>query len=323
MITKDKNIKTNRVLGARGISVVNANLNAGFDGRPKELPDGTWFNSDVSTKFLDREFWAKKGENVLIKKISKTTDKDEIYVCTLAEVIDEKVDSSKCFPSQVLNDFVDVQNYGVAITVKNKVISAPGVVQYLQGINKIEDANTVTQDVLSPFGTGKPSKKSSKSSTTDSDDDSKSSGTSIGKHTFIDRGCFVQSFSVNPSNFNYLVQQLNLKDFNGYKESSYESFKQAVTLSASLYNTRAKAGCYDEFSIFINLKEDSLFALNDVGSFINVEVLDDGKLEIDFSELDFINSRDDVESIEIFHNTKTSTIKHSFTNVTVRNILEL
>ena len=54
---ENNTIKNNRVYGIRAIRVKNGNLNSGFDNRPKSLADGTFYNSDVSTKYLDRDFF--------------------------------------------------------------------------------------------------------------------------------------------------------------------------------------------------------------------------------------------------------------------------
>ena len=314
-----RKIKNNRVIGARGIGVVNSNLNSGFDGRPKVLANGCLTNSDVSTKFLDRDFWKNCGENVLIKKQLKMDKDGTLYACTLEEIIADNVAIDKKVTSTILNDYVDVQNFGATIAVSKISIGATGVCQYTQGVNKLKSTSVITQDILSPFGTG--NNKKNKTKAENGDENKSSTATNIGKHTFIDKALYVQSFSVNPNNLNSLASVFGEDELVGYKESSYQMFKKAVLCSASLYNTRTKAGCYDEFSIFINLKEDSLYSISDIGRFIDVIEEDDSTVTIDFSKLAFLNNVDDIESIEIYHNPLTSKIKHEFNIVEIKDLL--
>lgn len=312
-------IKKNRVIGARGIGVVNGNLNSAFDGRPKTLTSGVLFNSDVSIKFLDRDLWKNSGENVLIKKKLKEDKDGTLYSCTLDQILEDVLDKDKKATAQILNDFVDVQNFGAAVTVKGISLGITGVCQYSQGINKLKNTEVVTQDILSPFGTGNNKKNKAKE---DKGEEVKTNtATNIGKHVFVDKALYVQSFSVNPSNINNMTDCFEHGDAVGYKEESYEAFKKAVLCSASLYNTRTKAGCYDEFSIFINLKEDSLFNIPDVGRFIDVIENEDSTVVIDFTKLNFLNDIKDVESIEVYHNTLTSSVNHNFSKVEVKDLL--
>lgn len=306
-------IKKNRVLGVRGISVLNGNLNADFNGHPKSLSDGTYMNSDVSTKFLDREYFKSIGEDVLITKHLKTANDGTIYAATLEEAIKDKLNLKENIYVQFLN-FVDVQNFGATIT--NPVMfGVTGVVQYLNGVNKYEDAEFITQDILSPFGTGNNKNKSKKS-------EFNSIATNIGKHHFLERALYVQSFTVNPSNLNSLVPKINNKKFNGYTEESYQKFKKAVLLSSTIYTTRSKVGCNDEFAMFVNVKEDSLFTVPDLGRFIKVDRMN-SKYQINFNELEFLNNSSEIESIEIFHNPHTSDIIHKFKNVEIKDSLSV
>lgn len=311
-------IKNNRVIGARGIGVVNGNLNSGFDGRPKSLTNGCLTNSDVSTKFLDRELWKNSGENVLITKKLKVDTDGTLYACTLSTIIDDLKHLEDRLLTTILNDYVDVQNFGVLIPVSGSNVGFTGVCQYTQGINKLKNTTVVTQPLLSPFSAAdnNKNKKKSKNNTTEN-----TLGTNVGNYSFIDKALYVQSFAVNPTNLNNLISVFGKDKFVGYKESSYQKFKKATLCSASLYNTRTKTGCYDEFSIFINLKENSLYSISDIGRFIDVIENEDSTVTIDFTKLEFLNDVADIESIEIYYNILTCKIKHTFTNVTIKDLL--
>lgn len=303
-----------RVFGVRGIRVKNSNLNAGFDKRPKQLPDGTFYNSDVSTKYLDRNYMIDAGYNVLVKNTMKMSPDGELYSCTFEEVLNDILKKDENPYVQLLNDFVDVQNFGATIT-KPINFGVTGVVQYTQGVNVFEDSNICVQEILSPFGVGNNKKRKKKS------EDEKQLATNIGTHIFVDDALYVQNFYVNPANLNNLVEVINQENFKGYKKESYEIFKQAVRMSATVLNTRSKAGCYDEFSIFIALKEKSMKIINDISKYIDIDNSED-IVVIDLSRMQFIEDIDDVESIEVYYNKTTSIVKHNFSKATVKGILE-
>lgn len=330
------NIKKNRVVGARGITVRGANLNSDFNGNPKTLSDGTFMNSDVSTKYLDRDYFANRGDDVLVKKHLKTNDTGVLYAATFEEIISDKIDLNGNVYSQILN-FVDVQNFGGTFT-KPINFGVTGVVQYQNGVNKYDGAQFITQDIISPYGTGNNAKTKAKKAKAEAAKAAKENGatteevdsikvvdttsTNIGKHSFVEKALYVQGFTVNPSNLNNLVPIVKSDAFEGYTDESYNKFKKAVLVSSTIFTSRTKAGCYDEFAIFVNMKEGSLYTITDLGRFITVEDCND-KFHINFNELEFLNECQEVESIEIFHNMQTSTIEHKFKDVTVKDNLSV
>ena len=77
----------------------------------------------------------------------------------------------------------------------------------------------------------------------------------------------------------------------------------------------AKIGARDEFAIFINMKEDSYYALPNIASLIEARLDEEGnKSIVNFDNLAFLNNLDDVDSIEIYYNGAVCDIEHSFTN---------
>ncbi|KFX60155.1 hypothetical protein FDC50_07180 [Clostridium botulinum] len=321
-------IKTNRVIGARGIAVNNGNYNNDFNGQPKTLQDGTFMCSDVCTKYADRLFWENCNHPVLIKKSLKIGKDGKLYAAIQDEIIADNIVDSKNRNVEILNNFIDVQNFGATITEKNKNFGITGVIQYTQGTNKVDDSTIEVHQILSPYGTAnnKKNKKNKKSDeeneNNDKQDEKSKTATNIGPHIFLDKALYVQGFSVTPSNLNNLVKVFGDKEFKGYKEESFELFKKATLCSTTLLSTRNKEGVCDAFSIFINLKEGSIFAFNNIHNYINVNTVADNFYTIDFSELDFLNDIDDIESIEIYHNPKICEIKHNFNNVKVMNSLK-
>ncbi|MBN1069491.1 hypothetical protein DVW02_16145 [Clostridium botulinum] len=318
-------IKTNRVLGARGIALNNGNYNNDFNGQPKTLQDGTFMCSDVCTKYADRLFWENFNQPVLIQKKLKRDKNGKLYAATQDEIIADNIVDSKNSNTEILSNFIDVQNFGVTVATKGISLGTTGVVQYTQGINKVDNSTIEVHQILSPYGTGnnkKNKKNDEKNENNDKQDEKSKTATNIGSHIFLDKALYVQGFSVTPFNLNNLVEVLGDKEFKGYKEESFELFKKATLCSTTLLSTRNKEGVCDAFSIFINLKEGSIFAFNNIHNYISVNTVADNFYTIDFSELDFLNDIDDIESIEIYHNPKVCEIKHNFNNVKVMNSLK-
>ncbi|HBJ2623038.1 TPA: type I CRISPR-associated protein Cas7 [Clostridium botulinum] len=315
-------IKINRVIGARGIGITNANYNSGFNGQPKTLQDGTFMCSDVCTKYADRLFWKNFNQPVLIQKRLKKDNTGKLYAATQEEIIADNIIDSKNSNIEILNNFIDVQNFGATVATKGISLGTTGVVQYTQGINKLDNSIVEVHQILSPYGTGNNKKNKNKEKSNDEENEKSKTATNIGSHTFIDRALYVQGFSITPSNLNNLVEVLGDKEFKGYKQESFELFKKATLCSTTLLSTRNKEGVYDAFAIFINLKEGSIFAFNNIHNYINIDTVADNFYTIDFRELDFLNDINDIESIEIYHNPKICKIKHNFNDVKVMDSLK-
>ena len=296
-------IKTNRVYGARGVGAENSNVNSSFQGLPNTLSNGQFFNSDVSTKWADRDFWKSIGYDVLVKT-SYVIDKDgNPVVQTIDDVVAAKTNAKESLLKQVLNNFVDTACFGAVMALKKKNISTTGPIQYNIGVNKLEDCTDVkVHDILSPY----------KNSNKKAEDASRAT---IGKSSFIERALYVQGFSVCPEQANSLVELVNDEEFKGFKEEYYLAFKKATLCSITRLNSRAKIGARDEFAIFINMKEDSYYALPNIASLIEARLDEEGnKSIVNFDNLAFLNNLDDVDSIEIYYNGAVCDIEHSFTN---------
>lgn len=299
------NIKTNNVYGARGMGVVNSNLNSSFQGTPNMLSNGVFFNSDVSTKWADRDFWKSLGLNVLVKT-NYTLDKDGLPVpMTLEQIAEAKMNKDKSLLEQLLNEFVDTACFGGVMAVKKKNVNTTGPIQYNIGFNKLDRTEVKTHDILSPYKNPKAEKKAG--------EEGEVSRTTIGKNTFVERALYVQGFTVCPEQTNSLVELVGSKDFKGFKEEYYLAFKKATLCSITRLNSRSKVGARDEFSIFINMKEASNYTLPNVAEFIDARLdSEEVKTIVNFDRLAFVNDLEDVELVEIYYNGAVCDIEHSF-----------
>lgn len=297
-----------RVYGILGIKSIMSNWNADFTGRPKTLSNGDIFGSDKACKYPIRRYWVERGEKVLyiksykIDKKGTEDEKDKLQPMELEEryneVFSPDVITDKTSSNEVLKNLfstIDVMNFGATFARKKQNISITGVVQINQGLNKYQDTQIETQDILSPFRN---------SNKEDAD------ASSLGKKIMTDEAHYFYGFSVNPQNIeNYrgLVE-----GFEGYTDEAYEKFKDASLVGATALNTNSKSGCENEFGLFIMLKENSKMYLSDLAQYIKFYKEDDRGI-IDLEELHILNEeriKNEIDNIEIYYNPYFVDIKN-------------
>lgn len=291
-----------RVYGLLGIGAKMANWNAGFDGRPKQTLDGQIYGSDKALKYSIRNYWIKHEEKVLYYKrygIKAKEKKDadfSLSVKTLKEVYEEVYDQplKGADPHDILKNLfsaLDVQAFGSAFATKEFNVSISGAVQIGQGFNLYQEGNVEVQDILSPF----PSKEENDQS-------------SVGKQIHLTEGHYVYPFSINPANYQPFMELLDIE--NPFTDETYHKFKVAALQGATFLNTCSKAGCYNEFGLFIQLKEDSLLNLEPLDDLV-VLVKEEDKVTYDFSAVSMRlkEVEDQIEQVELFYNPYQLNVK--------------
>ena len=286
----------NRVYGVIGIKSRMANWNADFTGRPKTTSDGSIFGSDKAFKYPIKKMWEIENEDVLYVKSYKS-EKGNLQARTLAERFkqlfgkDVKEIKDKKELLKYLFSAIDVKNFGATFAEGSNNISITGAVQIGQGLNKYEDSTVEIQDILSPFVDA--TKKDAQN-------------TSIGKKIVSNEAHYFYPFSVNPQNYDIYTKEI--EDLKGYTKEDYEKFKKGCLIAATAYNTNSKAGCENEFAIFIECKENSKLYLPNLDQYIKFEKQEDKDI-IDISELEEIINQDEVkeeiEKVEIYYNSYT------------------
>ena len=288
----------NRVYGVIGIKSKMANWNADFTGRPKSTSDGSIFGSDKAFKYPIKKMWESEGEKVLYVKSYKS-EKGNLKARTLAERFEQlfgkEVKNIKD-KKELLKDLfsaTDVKNFGATFAEGSNNISITGAVQIGQGLNKYEDSSIEIQDILSPF--------------VDATKKDTAQNTSIGKKIVSNEAHYFYPFSVNPQNYDIYTNEI--EDLKGYTKEDYEKFKKGCLIAATAYNTNSKAGCENEFAIFVECKEDSKLYLANLDQYIKFEKQED-KDVIDISELEAIINQDgvkeEIEKVEIYYNSYTT-----------------
>lgn len=309
-----------RVYGVIGIKSKMANWNADFTGRPKSTSDGNIFGSDKAFKYPIKKMWEAEKEKVLYVKSYKTVKpkkekgSEDLQARTLAERFEKvfgvnvKQIKDKKEIIKYLFSAIDVQNFGATFAEEGNNISITGAVQIGQGLNKYEDTAVETIEILSPFtdATNKDAK-----------------NTSIGKKIVSNEAHYFYPFSVNPENYNIYTEEI--EDLEGYTKDAYDKFKKGCLVAATAYNTNSKAGCENEFALFVECKENSKLYLSNLDEYIKFQKEGtEGKDIIDITELvDILNKdkiKDEIENIEVYYNQYTTQLIGDTTNITEKNL---
>lgn len=246
-----------RVYGVLGISSIMANWNADFSGFPKTTSDGTTYGSDKALKYPMKKMWDNQGKKVVYIKsmcfesggkgdanlIPRTLK--ERYEYIFQAVIQKKGNDSKKI-LQNLFTAIDVKNFGATFAEAGANISITGAVQFGQGFNKYEGTVPQEQSILSPFRDP-----SAKEKNTDGEE---AKNSTLGTKIVSNEAHYFYPFSINPQAYKEFVG-LGVTD--GYTEADYIEFKQAAITAATAYATNAKAGCENEFALFVETEADT------------------------------------------------------------------
>lgn len=282
-----------RVYGVAGIKSIMSNWNADMTGNPKSLLTGEVFGSDKAFKYPIKRMWLLQGKKVLYIKSYKIDD-DKLQPKDLNERYEElfgKLDDKTPSKEVLKNLFsaIDVMNFGATFAEKKQNISITGAVQVGQGYNKYDETNIEVIDILSPFRN--PNERSESAQ-----------ATSMGKKIVTQEAHYFYPFSVNPTNYDDYLS-LDIEGFEGYTVEAFEEFKKACLVAATAFNTNSKAGCENEFALFLYCKPGSQLFLANLDRYIDF-AKKDGMSVIDISKLkeNLMGLMDQIDKIEVYYN---------------------
>lgn len=323
--TVEKVVMTNKAFGIIGVGCINSNLNADFSGNPKRYM-GEYVASPFSIKFAIRNYMERKGFKVFFKKAYKFLDmvsaskksKKKVSTETTNRILPmsleekylnlykvEKLPENELEFQNNVFTAIDVMNFGGTFPISGLNSAYTGVVQFNTGINKYDEAETIRDIIGTQFQNA---------------NDALAGNPSLGSRSILSEGHFFFGFTVDPYVYNFIKKSNN--SFVGYTKEAYEAFKEASLYGVSNLNSVSKIGCYNEFALFVELKEGSLNMLTNLNDCVRFDKKD-GKNEIDLElvlrQLDIISN--EVESIEMYYNPITTTIKYGDTK-TVNTIQE-
>lgn len=301
-----------RVYGVLGISSIMANWNADFTGYPKTTSGGQTFGSDKALKYPMKKMWENEGKKVLyIKSMSLSDENKKGEVTLQPRTLKERYeylfgveDLKECKNAkEVLKNLmsaVDVKNFGATFAESGSNISITGAVQFGQGFNKYEGTTAEEQQILSPFRDAK-------------DADAKNS--TLGTKIVSNEAHYFYPFVINPIAYKEF-EELGVTE--GYTEEDYQNFRRTALVSATSFATNAKAGCENEFALFVETMPDaylpnlSEYIIFHKGREKNIIELQCGPLLEEMG--------DAIQKVDVYYNTHTTELKGIGENVCLYDI---
>lgn len=286
----------NRVYGVIGIKSIMANWNADFSGYPKTIGDGSIFGSDKALKYSIKKYWQDRGEKIVYIKSFKT-DKDKIRPRSLEERYNQvfnttltKKDESTVILKNLFSA-LDVKSFGATFAEEGNNISLTGAVQIGQGFNVYKESNAEEQQILSPFRSDKKVK--------ETEEAKEANQSTLGTKIVSDEAHYLYPFYINPISYRDYV---DMGVTEGYTQEDYKKFKGGALIGATALNTNAKAGCENEFAIFIETNEETY--LPNLTQFMD---FDKGENENTITFTPELNKilqgiKEDIKNIEIYYN---------------------
>ncbi|AND85779.1 CRISPR-associated protein [Clostridium tyrobutyricum] len=290
----------NRVYGVIGIKSIMANWNADFSGYPKTIGDGTIFGSDKALKYSIKKYWDDMGEKILYIKSFKT-DKDKMRPRSLEERYNKvfnttltKKDNSEDVIKNLFST-LDVKSFGATFAEEGNNISITGAVQIGQGFNVYQSSNSEEQQILSPFRSDKKS-----------EEGKEANQSTLGTKIVSDEAHYLYPFYINPISYKDYVET-GLTE--GYTEDDYKKFKEGALVGATALNTNSKAGCENEFALFIETDEETY--LPNLTQFMNfIKKNDKCILELCSLSKILAEIKDRIKNAEIYYNDYKLDIKN-------------
>lgn len=296
--------KENRVVGILGVACHSSNFNADFQGYPRSNNKG-FIASHASMKYPMRRYMEELGHQVFYSRRQvpvkgKGGVRDLVYV-KLKEsyecLFDTKLKkNNKAEVAENLLKCADVHNHGVTFAEEGNNMGIAGAVQITDGINIYDEASVCLTETLSPFISSEEKQ-----------------NTSIGDRAVLDEAHFVFGFNVNPRAYDYLEDLID--GFEGYQEEMYQIFKAAALAGVSLQYSASKAGCANEFGLFVNFKNNSLANLANLHMGVNFYKEEEEDKEFNIFDLTDVfkqieHFKEEIESVEIYYNEVTSKLKY-------------
>ncbi|MFL0194943.1 type I CRISPR-associated protein Cas7 [Clostridium sp. WILCCON 0269] len=284
----------NRIYGVIGIKAIMANWNADFSGYPKTIGDGSIFGSDKALKYSIKKYWDDLGEKILYIKSFKT-DKDKIRPRSLEERYNQvfnttltKKDKSEDVIKNLFST-LDVKSFGATFAEEGNNISITGAVQIGQGFNVYKSSNSEEQQILSPFRNDKKS--------SGNEEAKEANQSTLGTKIVSDEAHYLYPFYINPIAYREYVQ-MGLTD--GYTEEDYKKFKEGALIGATALNTNAKAGCENEFALFVETDEKTY--LPNLTQFMDFDK-DDDECILEFNLNQVLDGiKGSIKNIEVYYN---------------------
>ena len=164
------------------------------------------------------------------------------------------------------------------------------------------------QQILSPFRDSKAVQKSK--------DKEEAKSSTLGTKIVSDEAHYFYPFSINPKVYKE-YEELGVTE--GYTLQDYEAFKKAALCAATSFATNAKAGCENEFGLFVETQED--LYLPNLAEHILFEHREGEKNRIVVECGGLLNDLDKkIMKVEIYYNPYTTELETNLSDVKTYHI---
>lgn len=308
-----------KVFGILGVSSYLANFNADFSGLARKKDDGQVYGSDGAMKYPFRRLWVEQGHPVLHFKrpiiVPATKTKKESYsVRSLKEnyeyvhgVEDLQQESVK-ETIQNLFKSTDVRHFGSAFPEGGKNISITGAVQFRMGYNKFEDCEDEILKIIGPHRTA------------EKENEDKKGNSTIGTKIVTSEAHYFYPFDINPAVYKPYIDMGAIEY--GYTEEDYAFFKESALVAVTAMNSASKAGCENEFALFLETPEDVILPIGAMNNGVEFHKKD-GKGYIvlpDTLEIKELVEAGMISKVEIYYNPITTDVVADIPGATYYNI---
>lgn len=240
---------------AQGLLIVrakNSSFNNDFSGLPRRLPDdyGTIYATDKALKYCVRKYLHDKGEKIFVwrRKDPKTGlpfNIDKNYIYFFGEIPkkkkvnkeEEAVDKNTMLMN--ILSLIDCRLFGFTYAGETN-ISVTGPVQLSYGINKMNENQFYTNQILSPYQDVK--KEEAQQQT-------------IGSETKTLEAHYVYDFIINPNNLISALEFIPEEKSKNLllQESDVTLFKEAMCKGVSYVTSSSKIGSDSELFMFVEM----------------------------------------------------------------------
>lgn len=279
----------------KGVTYLSSDLGAwnnGGDGHTLTDMSGRIIASDVSLKYVIRQYWKEKfGED---KVFTIETLNDKLLPRDLKqryEDLFEKIDTKN--KELVLNNLtscIDNRIFGFLFPVSGINMNLNGVAQFGFGVNINPYAEELILEISSAFA----------NNSEDAEGNKEEKGrTTRGEKIVTEKALYRYSFTFNPIKLReyekFGVKPIGEEDFN--------NFKDGVLYGVNNYNSATKASCKTVLSVFAKTDDFNV----DFDDFL---LMEDEKLIIN---KDMENYKDRIEKLDIYcSNNMLDLVKNSF-----------
>jgi len=265
----------------------NSLFNADFSHEPRQLPDenSTFYATDKSLKYCIRRyvhdvkgdkqvfFWRRNKKDKELKPLNLGANYTEVFGTEPKKKGNQEAEEN-------LLSCWDVRVFGATFAESDCNLSITGPIQISYGVNKINQSQKYSNQILSPFQNVKTEEAKQRTMGSESK--------ALEAHLAFD-------FLINP--------KTHRKDT--LTEDDVSIFKEAICKGVSYVNSAAKIGSESEFVLFVESKKHTTMPL--LKDYIDVTT-QDGKTIINLKRIGVLLKNYDDTAIEMYYESTNTAV---------------